>query len=173
MSLEVSPTSKRNDELASMCHTPGVEFHGPHHVTLTVTDLDRASAWYREILGFGETVRYRNDAIAADCAVLAHPDAAPPTLGLRQYDSQRADAFDERHIGLDHIAFNVGDADSLEEWQAHLRAHGVAFTVTALPELTILVMRDPDNIQLELCTTIVGPQSSIGEDGRIALPPDA
>lgn len=149
-----------------------MKIHGTHHLTLTVTDLDRTSEWYRTVLGFHEVVRYRNDAIAADCAVLAHPDAAPPTLGLRRYDSYHADAFDERRIGLDHIAFNVGDAETLEAWQGHLQTRGVTFKVTTLPELTILVMRDPDNIQLELCTTIIESRSSIGDDGRIVLPPD-
>jgi len=143
-----------------------------HHLTLTVTDLDRTSDWYLAVLGFEEVVRYRNDAIAADCQVLAHPGAARPTIGLRQFDNASADAFDERRIGLDHIAFDIGDTEELGHWQEHLKGLGVAFNVTPLPELSILVIRDPDNIQIELCTTIVEAPSSVGADGRIVLPSD-
>ena len=94
---------------------------GTHHLTLTVTDIERTAEWYRTVLGFQEVVRYRNDAITADCRVLAHPDAAPPTLGLRQYDGARDDAFDEHRVGLDHIAFDVGDASALGTWLEHLQ----------------------------------------------------
>ncbi len=149
-----------------------MQLHGLHHVTLTVTDLDRTAAWYRTVLGFQDVVRYRNDAIAAECQVLTHPSASPPNLGLRQYDGAGTDRFDEHRTGLDHLAFDVGAAESLTSWQEHLHSRGVEFHVTALPELTILVMRDPDNIQVELCTTTTGAPSSIDADGRIILPGD-
>ena len=144
-----------------------------HHVTLTVTDIERTCEWYRSVLGFQDIVRYRNDSITAECYVLAHPDATSPTIGLRQYDNNEDFAFDEHRVGLDHLAFDVGDTESLRQWQEQLERLGVACTVTHLPELSILVMRDPDNTQIELCTRIVEARSSsVGPDGRIKLPSD-
>jgi catechol 2,3-dioxygenase-like lactoylglutathione lyase family enzyme len=142
-----------------------------HHVTLTVTDIDRSLEWYKAVLGFEKVVQYRNDAIAAHHAVLAHPGADRPTIGLRQYDTQQDARFDEHRIGLDHLAFDVGDDAMLGQWQAHLEHHGVPFAVTRLPEISITVFRDPDNIQIELCAENPSPVgSSVDSHGRLQLP---
>jgi glyoxylase I family protein len=144
-----------------------------HHLTLTVSDLDRTAEWYRSVFGFRDVVRYRNDAIGADCYVLAHPSAARPTIGLRQYDSQLDISFDEHRLGLDHLAFDVGDDEALTRWHAHLERLAVPFTETRLPELSITVLRDPDNIQIELCASNPSPtRSSIDDSGRLRIPSD-
>jgi catechol 2,3-dioxygenase-like lactoylglutathione lyase family enzyme len=151
-----------------------VRLDGAHHLTLTVVDLDRTCEWYRAVLGFQDVVRYRNDAIGADCHVLAHPGATAPTIGLRRYDVQDDSRFDEHRVGLDHLAFDVGDDESVRQWHVHLERLGVPFAVTRIPELSITVIRDPDNIQIELCATNPSPAgSSIDETGRLRIPNDA
>jgi glyoxylase I family protein len=148
-----------------------MKLNGTHHLTLTVTDLDRTTDWYRSVLGFEERIRYRNDAIGADCVVLAHPGAAPPTFGLRRYDDQSDRKFDEHRIGLDHLAFDAGNEDALKQWHAHLERLGVPYTTTRLPELWITALRDPDNIQIELSSVNPSPTgSSIDQSGRIRPP---
>ena len=143
---------------------------GTDHLTLTVTDLQRTADWYRSVLRFEEVIRYRNESIGAECAVLAHPGAARPRIGLRQYDAPSDATFDEHRIGLDHLAFDVGDEATMHAWQDHFRDLGVPFTVTRIPELSITALRDPDNIQLELCAWNPSPtESAIDESGRIKL----
>jgi catechol 2,3-dioxygenase-like lactoylglutathione lyase family enzyme len=150
----------------------GVKLDGTHHLTLTVSDLDRTCAWYRDALGFEEVIRYRNDSIGAECCVIAHPGAARPTIGLRQYDGQTNDRFDEHRIGLDHLAFDVRDEPTLQRWKDHFRRLDIPHVTTDLPELSITVLRDPDNIQIELCVTNPSPEgSSIDATGRINVRP--
>lgn len=123
---------------------------GVEHITLTVCDLDRSCTWYREVLGFEDVIRYRLEPIMAWCHVLSHPGAAGVNVGFRQYDEQDAAPFDEHRIGLDHVAFDVGDLDCLSEWHRHLDQLGVPYSHSASPGLAITALRDPDNIQVEL-----------------------
>jgi glyoxylase I family protein len=168
---ETQCASSHDRLLDKLCQAERVKLNGMHHVTLTVTDIERTCEWYRSVLGFQDVARYRNDSIMAECHALAHPDSPSPTIGLRQYDNSEDRAFDEHRIGLDHLAFDVGDRESLQQWQEHLGRLGIECTVTHLPELSILVMRDPDNIQIELCTrNVEATSSSVGPDGRIHLP---
>ena len=111
-----------------------MKLDGTHHLTLTVTDLDRTTDWYRSVLGFEERVRYRNDAIGADCGVLADPRLAADhrIASIRRSERPRVD---EHRIGLDHLAFDTGDEDGLKQWHAHLERLGVPYTTTRLPEL--------------------------------------
>ena len=53
-------------------------------------------------------------------------------------------------MGLDHISFQVPDRSALEEWAKRLDELDVAHSpITEAPYGTVLVFRDPDNIQLE------------------------
>jgi len=69
--------------------------------------------------------------------------------------------FTESTTGLDHGGFAVPSRSDLELWQDHLETNGVGRADTADKPLTqspiadepyasVLVFRDPDNIQLEL-----------------------
>lgn len=118
-----------------------------HHVALTVTDVERSAAWYADLLGMvvvlagdEEAVRYR---------VLAHP-ASGCVVGVREYPSGSGDGFDELRTGLDHLAFGVGSADELTAWEAELARREIPFTPAAVTPIgTVVVFRDPDDIQLE------------------------
>ena len=56
--------------------------------------------------------------------------------------------------GDGHLALGVRDGDELMAWQGRFEAAAIDCNRTDLPELSILVIRDPDNIQIELCTPI-------------------
>ena len=121
---------------------------GGHHIAFTVRDADRSAAFYTDLLGMqvvlegeDETVKFR---------VLAHPDSGW-IVGVRQYFGREDQAFDEFRTGLDHFAFTVSSRDELTAWEGELSARGVTFTPTAeTPIGSVVVFRDPDNIQLEL-----------------------
>ena len=121
---------------------------GGHHIAFTVRDADRSAAWYADLLGMqvafqgeDETVKFR---------VLAHPGSGW-IVGLRQYFGREDQAFDEFRTGLDHFAFTVASRDELTAWEGELEKRGITYTPTAeTPIGSVVVFRDPDNIQLEL-----------------------
>jgi len=120
---------------------------GGHHMALTVSDADRSAQWYADLLGMqvvlqgdDDTVRFR---------VLAHPESGW-IIGVRQYQGNANGAFDEFRTGLDHFAFGVASRAELEAWGGELERRGVAFSpIAETPIGTVIVFRDPDNIQLE------------------------
>jgi glyoxylase I family protein len=123
------------------------------HVGFTVSDVQRSTRWYCEHLGFEPLLSYANAAIGAEVQVLRHPEMGL-RLSLRRFEAGDTEPFSELRIGLDHIAFQVEDASEIEQWQARLQDAGVQCNRSDLPELSILVFRDPDNIQIELCTSL-------------------
>jgi len=128
---------------------------GVDHIGFTGTDLDRTTAWYGEHLGFEPLLRYTNDAIGAEVQILRRPDH-PLRLSFRRYERGDTEPFSEFRVGLDHFALGVADTTELAEWQRRLEAAGIVCGRTELPGLSILTFRDPDNIQVELCTPLDG-----------------
>ena len=129
-----------------------------HHLALTVTDLDASVGWYQDVFG----VQHKMDA--------PHPGGMGKVLAdetwelmivLHRHDANDGGLFGETATGLDHAGFLVSGRADLEAWQAHLEAKGVVRSDVADKPLTqspiadeaygsVLVFRDPDNIQLEL-----------------------
>jgi glyoxylase I family protein len=92
------------------------------------------------LAGDSEDVKFR---------VLAHPESGW-VLGVRQYPARRADGFDEFRTGLDHFAFGVPTRAELEDWQRVLSSPGITFMpIAETPIGSVIVFRDPGNIQLE------------------------
>jgi glyoxylase I family protein len=88
---------------------------GVHHATLSVSDLDRTATWYRDVLGFEDMLRYRNDTIGGTCHILTHPDIDGFILSFMQWDAPNGTPFDEHTLGLDHLSFGVADRAALED----------------------------------------------------------
>jgi catechol-2,3-dioxygenase len=79
-------------------------------------------------------------------------------IGLEQHDHNDGSAFDERRVGLDHLAFDVPDRETLDAWVIRLDELGIAHSgITEEEPWDVLVFRDPDNIQLELFLLKVDP----------------
>ena len=88
-------------------------------------------------------------------------------IALHRHDANDGRLFTEATTGLDHGGFAVPSRRDLELWQDHLETNGVERTDIADKPLTqspiadepyasVLVFRDPDNIQLELFAPAVG-----------------
>jgi catechol 2,3-dioxygenase-like lactoylglutathione lyase family enzyme len=122
------------------------------HVNLTVTDLDRSTAWYTRVLGL-EVV---NDVTPPDSGfrfrtLLASRSLAAVVLG--QPVPPVADRFSEFRVGLHHLAYHVPARADVDAWAAHLDALGVAHsgvTESAHEAGAQLWLRDPDDIWLEV-----------------------
>ena len=120
-----------------------------HHFRLTVSDVDRACAFYTKVLGFQKVMDLNPGAFLANgttgLGLGPSPDAARRGQG---------DRFDENRVGMDHMSFGVASRQALEDAVRVLDKHGIAHSeIRDLGEafkIYILVFRDPDNIQLEL-----------------------
>jgi glyoxylase I family protein len=125
-----------------------VTISGFHHVVLTVRDVERSAHWYQDLLGFTEVLARDSD--DARLRALAHPPSGI-VLGLRQPVGSDGQPFDEIRTGMDHVAFRVATVAELESWQDELSRRNMAFSPIAQTSMgSVIVLRDPDNIQLEL-----------------------
>ena len=129
-----------------------------HHLALTVTDVDVSVPWYEAVFG----IRFQVDVPhEGGVGKLLADDARQLMIVLHRHDGNAGAGFDETVAGLDHAGFRVPGRADLEGWQAHLEANGVVPAERADKPMTqspisdepygsVLVFRDPDNIQLEL-----------------------
>jgi glyoxylase I family protein len=133
---------------------------GLHHLGLTVFDVERSAGWYRDVLGFVKIGEHGGAGHPRRKVFLRHPGFGV-RLGLVEHHGPRPNAFDEKNIGLDHLAFAVPGRRDLEHWAHQLQRLGVPFSPPApalsIPGAAVIVFRDPDNIQLELFTEATGP----------------
>jgi glyoxylase I family protein len=117
-----------------------------HHITLNVTDLERARRFYAGVLGLtvdqdfpGEKLRLRLDGTATRL-VLCPP---PPGTAVD-------DRFSENRVGLDHLAIGVPMGE-VARLAAVLTDAGVPNSGVKgdPPGPAMVTFRDPDNIQWE------------------------
>lgn len=126
------------------------QFGAITHFDLSVTDVERSSAWYRDVLGLRPITRHTVDGRTTE---LFKHDATGVFIGITEHSERTADRFDERDPGLDHLAFAVSSAAELDAWDAWLTELGVVHSPPAEDASGVgraLVFRDPDNTQLEL-----------------------
>jgi glyoxylase I family protein len=124
------------------------ELEGVNHVALTVRDLESSRAWYERLFG-GAVLWEETQANGHTMLAMLIP---PFAIGLHTHPGTAGgDRFDESRVGLDHVSFEVPNRAGLDEWAAHLDELGIEHSpITEAPYGTVLVFRDPDNIQLEL-----------------------
>jgi glyoxylase I family protein len=121
------------------------EFPTVTHVALTVTDLARSVPWYERLFD-------AKPVLDEDTGPFRHVVWAvgQTLIGLHQFPDGRTEPFDERHVGLDHVAFACMNRDDLQQWESRLNelniAHGGIVDASYGSGLSF---RDPDNIALE------------------------
>ena len=72
---------------------------GIHHVTLSVSDLDRSVRWYTDVLGFAEKRRVEVNGMTK--AMLTRDELL---ITLTEHgEFAEPGPFNERHAGLDHL----------------------------------------------------------------------
>src|SRR5436305_15212539 len=96
---------------------PALALPSPHHIALTVTDLDASIRWYER--GFGITFQMGYDHEGGEGKLLADPEWRL-IIVLHRHDANQAERFSETRTGLDHVGFSVSTRAELEAWQRHL-----------------------------------------------------
>ena len=111
-----------------------------HHVALTVSDLEASRSWYEDVFG----LKYVMDAPhEGGFAQLVANEDFSLVFALHRHDAHDGKAFLESRTGLDHVGMGVVGAAA-----AHRPPTPSANADE--PYGSVLVFRDPDNIQLEL-----------------------
>jgi catechol 2,3-dioxygenase len=119
------------------------------HVHLRVADLDRATAFYREALGFAVTADARS-AIGLPMVFLAAGDYHHH-IGLNTLESGGATPPPFGHTGLYHVAFVYPDRRELGRAVRRLLDHGMEIDHGTDHGATVSVyLADPDGNGIEL-----------------------
>jgi glyoxylase I family protein len=132
---------------------------GLHHLTVIVRDLDRTTAFYRDLLGLSLVREGASD----DDADARHfwfsaGDGAPGTLiSFMEYP-----ALEPGVVGIgtvQHFAFAVESTAELEAWRDYLRSRGVEATdVFTRGDFSSIYLRDPEGHIVE----VAGPREEPG-----------
>ena len=104
---------------------PGIQ--GVGHVSLTVTDLERATAFYNKLFD-AEVIMSGEDA-HGPLTICASPSIM---FGFRKHaTTSPGERFDPARVGLDHVGFHVDSREELAHWKERLDEHGVTNSVAA------------------------------------------
>lgn len=115
------------------------------HVHLKVADLERAIAFYRDVLGFEVTMRYGKQAAFLSAGGYHHH------IGLNTWESAGATPPPPGHTGLYHTAFLYPDRAALAAVLHRVLAAGLSLDGAADHAVSeAIYLRDPDQNGVEL-----------------------
>jgi catechol 2,3-dioxygenase len=133
------------------------------HVALYVSDIERSTLFYRDVLGFHVSDVYEDDMMPGGAVFLrCNPDHHGIAL-FKATEANRAGG------GLHHMAFEVPTLDDVVKARAHLRANNVPVDFDGRRRAGVQIaveFRDPDNHRLEIYWGI--DQIAPGEQARPA-----
>lgn len=126
---------------------------GLHHVTIICSDLERTTAFYRDVLGLALVREAVNDD-DPDARHFWFGDAnatAGTLLSFMEYPEMEAATVGTGSVH--HVALAVGSSEELEAWRDYLRSHEVDCTdVFDRGGLRSIYLRDPDGTIVEITT---------------------
>ena len=134
-----------------------LQLAGIHHINLISADLERSTAFYRDLLGLRLVEAGANqDDPDARQFWFGDADGAPGTLiSLFEYPQMEPGV-----VGVGsthHFAFRVGTEDELEGWRRYLESRGVPCTeVLDRKRFRSIYLRDPDGHIVEIATGLPG-----------------
>jgi catechol 2,3-dioxygenase len=139
--MKTTGPDRTTDKKARSIH-PGVRIG---HVHLKVADLDRAIAFYRDVLGFEVTQRYGAEAAFLSAGGYHHH------IGLNTWESQGGSPPPDAHTGLYHLAILYPTRAELTDalrrlLKANIRLEGASDHGVS----EALYLRDPDGNGVEL-----------------------
>jgi len=115
------------------------------HVHLTVSDLERALAFYRDVLGFDVTARYGRDAVFLSAGGYHHH------IGLNTWAGRGAPPPAHGTTGLYHFAILFPDRATLARAVRRVVEHGVPLEGASDHGVSeAIYLRDPDGNGIEL-----------------------
>lgn len=129
---------------------------GFHHFSPTVSDVEASAQWYEQVFRMNRVpVPFPHYGAEDDgYAVFLMDPRSGIAIGLHHHNANPGQPFHESRTGLDHISFAVAERADLDAWAGWLDALGIensgVIDTDKLVPYSVVVFRDPDNIQLEL-----------------------
>lgn len=134
------------------------------HVHLTVSDLDRALHFYRDVLGFEVTSHYGRDAVFVSAGGYHHH------IGLNTWAGQGAQRPAAGTTGLYHFAVLLPDRPALAAVVRRVIENGVSLEGASDHGVSEAVyLRDPDGNGIELYRDRPESEWPRGPDGSIQM----
>jgi catechol 2,3-dioxygenase len=134
------------------------------HVHLTVSDLDRALRFYRDVLGFEVTTTYGQDAVFLSAGGYHHH------IGLNTWAGRGAPAPAAGTTGLYHVAILYPDRKTLAAALHRVLDAGVPIEGAADHGVSeALYLRDPDGNGVELYRDRAEAEWPRAADGTVAM----
>jgi glyoxylase I family protein len=122
-----------------------------HHVTAICADLERTTAFYRDVLGLALVREGHNDDDPDARHFWFGDDDAGLLVSFMEYP-----ALEAGRVGVGsthHLAFGVSSPEEVDAWRDYLRSRDVQCTdVFERGGLRSIYLRDPDGHILEIAT---------------------
>ncbi|MGH7538518.1 MAG: VOC family protein [Gemmatimonadales bacterium] len=134
------------------------------HVHLTVSDLDRALAFYRDALGFEVSSRYGSDAVFLSAGGYHHH------IGLNTWAGRGAPPPAPGTTGLYHFAILYPDRGALAAAVRRVLDHGIALEGASDHGVSeAIYLRDPDGNGVELYRDRPASEWPRAPDGALVM----
>ena len=134
------------------------------HVHLTVSNLDRSLAFYRDILGFEVTAHYGSEAVFLSAGGYHHH------IGLNTWAGRGAPRPPQGTTGLYHFAILLPDREALAATVRRVLEHGVELEGASDHGVSeAIYLRDPDGNGVELYRDRPEDEWPRGTDGGIQM----
>lgn len=134
------------------------------HVHLTVSDLDRALSFYRDILGFEVTTRYGQSAVFLSAGGYHHH------IGLNTWAGKGATPAPKGHTGLYHVAILFPTRKELAKILKHLI--DIQYPLTGAADHGVseaIYLNDPDGNGIELYVDRPRSTWKVKNDGEVEM----
>ena len=134
------------------------------HVHLTVGDLDRSLAFYRDLLGFEVTARYGTSAVFLSAGGYHHH------IGLNTWAGKGATPPPQGHTGIYHHAILFPTRKELAQILKRLMEANYPLTGTADHGVSeAIYLNDPDGIGVELYVDRPRHTWKVKNDGMVEM----
>lgn len=142
-------------ELAAPTATQPMRISSLHHATLICRDLERTTAFYRDVLGLA----LADEGVNADDPATRHfwftsdPNAggSEPALRLTFLEYPEMEESTQGVGGVHHLALSVASAAEVEAWRDYLQQREIPTTETFdRDKLRSVYLRDPDGQIIEI-----------------------
>ena len=134
------------------------------HIHLTVSDLDKALTFYKDLLGFEISARYGDSAVFLSAGGYHHH------IGLNTWSGRDAKPAPYGHTGMYHVAFLYPNRKELARILQHIIDSGYPLEGASDHGVSeAIYLRDPDNNGVEIYCDRPKSSWKVSNDGMVEM----